>query len=207
MTDEEYYNFTQPYQNASEILLSKMKSLNHSLYRTLDQQPIHYVEQRIKGKASIENKLIKKGYEPTVDNAKDHLQDIAGIRIICYFIDDIFNMVSAIKRQEDLILIREKDYITQPKVNGYRSYHMIMGVPVYCYDGMEYFPVEIQIRTMSMDFWASMEHRIAYKAGGEKTEGLTEELRHYADMLVQIEDRFEAHSDVERLAETAEING
>jgi putative GTP pyrophosphokinase len=110
-------------------------------------------------------------------------------------------MAAAIRRQDDLILIREKDYITNPKKNGYRSYHMIVGVPVYCYDGMEYFPVEIQIRTMSMDFWASMEHRIVYKAGGKKEEGLSDELRLYAEMLEQIENRFEAHSDVERLSE------
>jgi putative GTP pyrophosphokinase len=178
-----------------------MKSLNRSLYRTMEQQPIHYVEHRIKGKTSIEKKLMKKGYGTSVEEAKDHLQDIAGIRIICYFIDDIFNMAAAIRRQEDLILIREKDYITNPKKNGYRSYHMIVGVPVYCYDGMEYFPVEIQIRTMSMDFWASMEHRIVYKAGGKKEEGLSDELRLYAEMLEQIENRFESHSDVERLSE------
>ena len=91
------------------------------------------------------------------------LQDIAGVRIICYFVDDIYNLAKSLKRQADLIVIREQDYIKAPKPNGYRSYHLIVGVPVYCMDGMEYFPVEVQLRTLSMDFWASMEHRISYK--------------------------------------------
>ena len=89
--------------------------------------------------------------------------DIAGARVICYFVNDIYNLVEILKSQTDLIVMKERDYIAGPKPNGYRSYHIILGIPVYCLDGMEYFPVEIQFRTMSMDFWASMEHRINYK--------------------------------------------
>ena len=98
-------------------------------------------------------------------------------------------------------MIRECDYIASPKPNGYRSYHLIVGIPVYCLDGMEYFPVEIQFRTMSMDFWASMEHRICYKKERSDKEALTQELREYADMLVEIEDRFEQYNDVGHLSE------
>ena len=105
--------------------------------------PIHYIQNRIKKKKSLEEKLIRRGKEPTVDNAKDYLQDIAGVRIICYFVDDIYNLAKSLKRQADLIVIREQDYIKAPKPNGYRSYHLIVGVPVYCMDGMEYFPVEV----------------------------------------------------------------
>ena len=99
------------------------------------------------------------------------------------------------KQQSDLIVIRERDYIANPKPNGYRSYHLIIGVPVYCLDGMEYFPVEVQFRTLSMDFWASMEHRVSYKKNREDRERLTVELRNYAEMLVRVEKRFEMYNE------------
>ena len=96
-------------------------------------------------------------------------------------------------------MIRERDYIAEPKPNGYRSYHMIIGMPVYCLDGMEYFPVEIQFRTISMDFWASMEHRLVYKKKSNNKQKTKEELKTYADMLVEIEKRFEQHNEVGRI--------
>ena len=108
--------------------------------------------------------------------------------MICYFVDDIYNLTELLKSQSDLIVIKERDYISSPKPNGYRSYHVIVGVPVYCLDGMEYFPVEIQFRTMSMDFWASMEHRISYKKERADKEQLKDELREYANMLVESKD-------------------
>lgn len=212
MTNEEYHTFIQPYIDAKEVLLTRLQVLKHNLYSESSGKPIHNIQNRIKEKESIEDKLRKKGKEPTVMNAKDYLQDIAGVRVICYFVDDIYNLVDALKRQADLIAIRESDYILTPKPNGYRSYHIILGIPVYCMDGMEYFPVEIQLRTMSMDFWASMEHRILYKMerddkeessepsnrGGKQPknrEELAAELKEYADMLVKIEKRFEQHSE------------
>ena len=182
MNDEQYYDFVRPYEDAMQMLLTRLDVLNHSLYGTSDSQPIHYIQDRIKQKKSLEEKLARKGKEPTVDNAKDYLQDIAGVRVICY-----------------LIAVREQDYIKNPKPNGYRSYHLIVGVPVYCMDGMEYFPVEVQLRTLSMDFWASMEHRISYKKEREDKEALTEELRSYANVLVEIERSFERHNEIGKL--------
>ena len=143
MNDEEYYNFVRPYADAMQMLLTRLDVLNHNLYGKSDSRPIHYIQNRIKKKKSLEEKLVRRGKEPTVDNAKDYLQDIAGVRIICYFVDDIYNLAKSLKRQADLIVIREQDYIKAPKPNGYRSYHLIVGVPVYCMDGMEYFPVEV----------------------------------------------------------------
>ncbi len=195
MTDEEYYTFIQPYEDAKEVMLARLHVLKHNLYGVSAGQPIHNIQSRIKKKASLEDKLKKKKKEPTVMNAKDYLQDIAGVRVICYFVDDIYNLVDALKRQADLIVVRESDYVRKPKPNGYRSYHVILGVPVYCLDGMEYFPVEIQFRTMSMDFWASMEHRILYKMERDDRDNIATELRNYADMLVEIESRFEIHSE------------
>ena len=191
MTDEEYYEFIQPYEDAKQMLLTRLDVLNHNLYGEASARPIHNIQCRIKKKQSIEEKLQRKRKEPTVMNAKDYLQDIAGVRVICYFVDDIYNLTELLKSQSDLIVIRERDYIGNPKPNGYRSYHVIVGVPVYCLDGMEYFPVEIQFRTMSMDFWASMEHRISYKKERTDKEQLKDELREYANMLVEIESRFE----------------
>lgn len=194
MTEEQYYNFIRPYIDAKEMMLSRLNVLKHHLYEKSIGRPIHTIQDRIKAKQSLENKLLKKGYEATLENAKDYLQDIAGIRVICYFVNDIYNLVNTLKRQSDLILIRESDYIQNPKPNGYRSYHLIVGVPVYYADGMEYFPVEIQFRTMSMDFWASMEHHILYKSIRDDKENLSTELKEYAEMLVNIEQRFEQYS-------------
>ncbi len=190
MTNEQYYTFIQPYSDAKEILHARLNVLEHNLYNKSAAHPIHNIQERIKKKESIENKLLRKEKEPTMMNAKDYLQDIAGLRVICYFTEDIYSLVDTLKFQSDLIVIRERDYIRHPKPNGYRSYHIIVGVPVYCLDGMEYFPVEIQFRTLSMDFWASMEHRILYKTTREDKEQIAEELKKYADTLVIIEKQF-----------------
>lgn len=197
MTNEQYYDLIQPYEDASRMLLGRLELLNRSLYGGgPDYGPIHNIQSRIKEKRSIEEKLKRMGYGDGVMNARDYLQDIAGIRMICYFVDDIYNMVSALKRQSDLVAIKEKDYISSPKPNGYRSYHIVVGMPVYCMDTMEYFPVEVQFRTMSMDFWASMEHRICYKKSPEHRESLEREFKEYARVLQEIEERFEKYSDV-----------
>ena len=195
MTDKEYYEFVRPYRDAMQMLLTRLDVLNHSLYETSVSQPVHNIQERIKEKASLEEKLARKGKEPTVMNAKDYLKDIAGIRVICYFVNDIYNLVGILKRQTDLLIIQERDYIASPKPNGYRSYHVIVGVPVYCLDGMEYFPVEVQFRTMSMDFWASMEHRVSYKKNVENREQLRAELKVYADKLEEIEASFECYRE------------
>ena len=175
MNDEEYYNFVRPYADAMQMLLTRLDVLNHNLYGKSDSRPIHYIQNRIKKKKSLEEKLIRRGKEPTVDNAKDYLQDIAGVRIICYFVDDIYNLAKSLKRQADLIVIREQDYIKAP--------------------------VEVQLRTLSMDFWASMEHRISYKKERADKEELTTELLGYANQLQEIEKSFESHNEIGKLKE------
>ena len=172
MTDTEYYDLIRPYDDAMKLLLTRLEILNHNIYKASAENPIHTMQYRIKSKQSIEEKLIRKGEEPTLENAKDLLQDIAGIRIVCYFVGDIKNLIDMLKKQSDLIFIRERDYITNPKPNGYRSHHIILGVNVFCLDASEYYPVEIQLRTISMDFWAAMEHRISYKKEYDNRENL-----------------------------------
>lgn len=195
MNEEAYYTFTQSYQDALNMLLTRLDVLNHTLYTSASAQPVHHIQHRIKSKSSLEGKLARLGYEPTVANAKDRLQDIAGIRVITYFVEDIYNLVRTLKGQSDLIFITQKDYIAHAKPNGYRSFHLILGIPVYCLDGMEYFPVEIQFRTLSMDFWASMEHRIAYKKERPNKEAMQMELLDFANILSDIEKRFEQYND------------
>lgn len=197
MTNEQYYDLIKPYEDAGRVLNTRLEILNYNLYGgKASCGPIHNIQKRIKEKRSMEEKLNRMGYTDSVANARDFLQDIAGIRIICYFVDDIYNLTAALKKQTDLVVVKEKDYITEPKPNGYRSYHLVMGVPVYCLDTMEYFPVEVQFRTMSMDFWASMEHRICYKKQLHHREQLEEEFRDYAEVLKKIEEQFEAHNDI-----------
>ncbi len=196
MTNEQYYDLIKPYEDARRILYTRLEILNHSLYR--DKRalgPVHNTQSRVKEKWSIEEKLKRMGLKDSIFNAKDSLQDIAGIRVICYFVEDIYNMAGILKRQPDLVVIKERDYISHPKPNGYRSYHIVLGIPVYCLDTMEYFPVEVQLRTMAMDFWASMEHRVCYKKNPDNREELEREFRRYAQVLEDIEMEFEAYNE------------
>ena len=178
MTDTEYYDLIRPYDDAMKLLLTRLEILNHNIYKASAENPIHTMQYRIKSKQSIEEKLIRKGEEPTLENAKDLLQDIAGIRIVCYFVGDIKNLIDMLK-----------------KPNGYRSHHIILGVNVFCLDASEYYPVEIQLRTISMDFWAAMEHRISYKKEYDNREQRVAELLSYADTLVDMEKEFEKYNE------------
>lgn len=199
MNDTEYYKLVRPYEDAMSMLLIRIRVLGHSLYNKEEEQLYHTIQSRIKTKDSIENKLRKKDLEVSEKNAKDYLRDIAGIRIICLFLEDIYTLAGLLKKQSELVFIREKDYIKDPKKNGYRSYHLIIGVPVYCADAMEIFPVEVQFRTMEMDLWASMEHRILYKgAPRADREKVKEELMLYSQKLGEVEHYFSAFRSPEK---------
>ena len=193
MTEEEYVVFIQPYEDALKNIRVRVEVLNDDYRRKYQNYPIHHVQDRIKKKESIEQKLARRGCECDVESARDCLTDISGIRVICYFVRDIYAVVSLLKKQTDIVVIKECDYISHPKPNGYRSYHIVFGVPVYHTDGMEYYPVEIQLRTMSMDLWASMEHRICYK-GSRNTEAKeAREFREYAEYLKNMEEEMEGY--------------
>lgn len=198
MTNEQYYELIKPYEDVNQIMLTKLEILNHSIYNRDKGKPIHHVQDRIKLKKSIEGKLDRLELTDSVMNAKDHLMDIAGIRVICYFPEEIYDLVQCLKRQTDLIVIKERDYIHNPKQSGYRSFHIVFGVPIHCLDAMEYYPVEIQFRTLSMDFWASMEHRICYKKERADKDKVSQEMRQYALALELIESRFEEQMKAEK---------
>ena len=189
ITQEEYDRLIKPYSEALTIIQIRLNSLNAEYRSRSREYPIHNIQQRIKSKNSIIKKLEKKSLPVSVEIARDELTDIAGIRVICYFEDDIYSVASAIRKQAGILMIRERDYVKSPKANGYKSYHIVVGVPVYTMDETQYYPVEVQIRTISMDFWASMEHRICYKNGKnrEVTPEVRETLKSYAEELKKIE--------------------
>ena len=192
MTDKEYYELIQPYEDAMKLLLTRLEVLNHSIYKTKTGKPVHNIQYRIKKKDSIEEKLVRHGFEPTLENAKDQLQDIAGVRIICYFVGDVNNLVNMLKKQPDLIFIRERNYIENPKPNGYRSLHLVVRVPVYLSDHTESVPVEIQIRTIAMDFWASLEHQLRYKSDEEATTALKYRLKLCAERSAELDSEMQS---------------
>lgn len=185
--EEVYQDLIRPYNDAMNNVCMRLEILNKDYRKRNNNYPIHYIQTRIKKRESLENKLLKKDLPLTAEAAADNIRDIAGVRVICYFEEDIYAIAELLKHQQDLIFIRERDYIKEPKESGYESYHVIYGVPVYHVDGMEYFPVEIQIRTMSMDFWASMEHRIWYKNEDAKKEELQKCLIRFSKELKDME--------------------
>lgn len=184
---EDYFQFIKPYQEAMDFLMVQIKILNEDYREKYKDYPIHNIQARIKTKESILGKLKRKDLKTDFETARDHLTDIAGIRIICYFESDVYHVVEQIKRYMDMICMRESDYIANPKPNGYMSYHIILGVPVYHTDSKEYYPVEVQIRTLTMDLWASMEHRIIYKSSNVNMEKSREVFLDFAENLKRCE--------------------
>lgn len=203
MTNKKYHELITPYQDAMSILIERIQLLDHSLYEESDmeQKAIHHIESRIKSQESIEEKLKKLNLAVNKENAMETLKDIAGIRVVCFFESDIYKLVDVLKRQNIFIWIKEKNYIKNPKPNGYRSFHVILAVPLYYMDVTEYFPVEIQFRSMAMDLWASMEHRICYKK--DKDGVLREEFLKYAEELEQLEKNFQ--ENMCRMQETEQV--
>ena len=160
------------YDSALKKVNTKIEILNNEFANRYDYNPIEHIKSRLKSAESIVMKLKKDGYEVTIENMMECLSDIAGIRIICSFTSDIYQIAGMIAAQGDVTVLHVKDYIKNPKPNGYKSYHMVVTVPVYLTDGPVETKVEIQIRSVAMDFWASLEHKIAYKFEGNAPENL-----------------------------------
>lgn len=160
---------------------------------TLDQEfsyrnrhnPIHHIKSRVKTLNSIIKKLSDMGVPISISSAKKNLHDIAGVRVICRYVDDIYRIADLLLAQDDISLILSKDYIKNPKPNGYRSLHIVVDVPIYMTHGKLYATVEIQIRTVAMDFWATLEHGIRYKATEEVPQSIVDELRECADVITE----------------------
>lgn len=157
----------QKYQAAMREMMVRFEILDQDLNLKKHRNPIHHVESRIKKPASIFEKLERYGKEPTLENLERYIMDVAGVRVICSYIHDVYNLLELLQKQDDLEIVEIKDYIANPKPNGYRSLHVIVRIPVYFLDKKEFIPVEVQLRTIAMDFWASLEHDLKYKSVSE----------------------------------------
>ena len=177
------------YSSALKQIETKLEILNDEFQHVHRYNPIEHIKSRIKTSESIVKKLKKHGYESTLDNMVKYVNDIAGIRVICSFTADIYRIAEIIGNQRDIKVISVKDYIVNPKPSGYKSYHMIVTVPVYLSDRIMDTKVEIQIRTVAMDFWASLEHKINYKFEGNVPVYLKNELIECAKIVSQLDDR------------------
>ncbi len=161
---QEYQAMRQLYNGAIREITTKLENLDDEFSTRYAHNPIHHMESRLKSLKSIVGKLQRKGLPLTLASAQKELYDIAGVRVICNYIDDIYDLADMLCGQGDVAVLRRRDYIQEPKPNGYRSLHLTVRIPVFLSTGSVGVPVEIQIRTIAMDFWASLEHQLRYKA-------------------------------------------
>lgn len=177
------------YNSALKQISTKLEILNDEFQHVHRYNPIEHIKSRIKTPESIVKKLRKHGKESTIQNMVKYVNDIAGIRVICSFTSDIYQIAEMISNQSDISVISVKDYIVNPKPSGYKSYHMLVTVPVYLSDRIENAKVEIQIRTVAMDFWASLEHKIHYKFEGNAPDHIREQLVECSKIVSDLDTR------------------
>lgn len=175
------------YNSALKEVGTKLEILNDEFRYIHNYNPIEYIKSRIKTAESIVKKLKRNHYESTIENMVNHVNDIAGIRLVCSFTSDIYRLAEMIGRQNDLTVVSVKDYIKNPKDSGYKSYHMLVTVPIFLTDRVIDTKVEIQIRTIAMDFWASLEHKIYYKFEGDAPEYISRDLRECAGIVSMLD--------------------
>ncbi len=189
---EQYVTLQCRYKSALREIRTKLEILDEEFQMRNKRNPIHNMQSRMKTFPSIIEKLQRKGLPITLESAITELSDIAGIRVICAYIDDIYTLYDLLLSQDDIILKETRDYIKEPKANGYRSLHLIVEIPVFLSDGKVYVPVEIQIRTIAMDFWASLEHQLRYKEPALIPKELNEELQRSAEDIAAIDLKMQA---------------
>ena len=170
---------------------TKLKVLNEEFSLKHDRNPINSIKSRLKSYSSIKEKLQREGIMATPDQIEKNLNDIAGVRVICSFLDDVYDIAEALLKQDDIKIIRVKDYIKNPKPNGYRSLHLIIEIPIFLQHEKHMVKVEIQLRTIAQDFWASLEHQMRYKKNFEFTEATGKELLECATMSANLDERME----------------
>jgi putative GTP pyrophosphokinase len=195
------------YKFALDSLETKLDILKEEFQFLHDYNPIEHTKSRLKSPESILNKMYRKQCDFSYDSIKSNIKDIAGLRITCSFVSDIYRISDMLRSQSDLTIVDMKDYIKEPKPNGYQSLHLIVEVPVYMSDRQENVSVEIQIRTIAMDFWASLEHKIFYKYNEAVPERLLNELKQAADSAAALDKQMERlHKEIEEIKENKEGN-
>lgn len=186
-----YMELMMMYRSAIREVQTKLEVLNDEFSVRYKRNPISFIKTRVKTPESILNKLKTKGYPVTLESIYLHLHDVAGIRVVCPFIDDIYEVSRMLTKQDDITLLQTKDYIQDPKPNGYRSLHLIVEIPVFFSDRKQPMQVEVQIRTIAMDFWASLDHQLRYKKNPEHAKKISEDLKECADIIAATDQRMQ----------------
>ena len=191
---EQFYGFIQInhlYDSAIHEIETKLEIIDSEFQCNFSRNPIHNISSRLKSPESIAGKLKRKNIPITAESILANLHDIAGVRVICHYIEDIYQIASYLSLHDDIHILKQKDYIKNPKPSGYRSLHLIVTVPVFLSTGKKIVPVEIQIRTIAMDFWASLEHQLHYKTKNNVPPELSEELRTLSETIHNTDLRME----------------
>jgi len=188
---EEMQELLMIYSCAIKEVSTKFEILDYEFKVRRKRNPIEYIKSRVKSPKSIIAKLRRKDFPLSIESARKNLNDIAGIRVICSFVSDIYEIAEMLKTQADVTFIEEKDYIQNPKPNGYRSLHLVVEVPIFFSDNVEHVRVEVQIRTIAMDFWASLEHKLYYKTGETVSINIKNDLKECADVIAATDIRMQ----------------
>lgn len=178
------------YASALEEVSTKLSILDNDFQILYEHNPIHHMERRVKEISSLVRKLEMRGLPVTTESARENITDIAGIRVVCNYLEDIEVVASLLLKQADVKLLKRKDYVESPKENGYRSLHLVVSIPVFLTDNVEHVPVEIQIRTIGMDMWASLEHKLRYKNATD-TEVYRDTLKQCAEEIKEVESKLQ----------------
>ncbi len=207
----EFATTMQEYRAGISEITTKFKILDEDFKVRLDRNPIHTITSRLKSPRSLLEKMQRKGLPLTIPSMRENLHDIAGVRVVCNYLEDVSEIAEALLCQNDIRLVERKDYITCPKESGYRSLHLVVSVPVFLSDRSSEVPVEVQIRTIAMDFWASLEHRLRYKnedvlqAHGPEVDDIRARLVESAHLIAAIDQAMQRiQDDIERLADEQE---
>ena len=194
-TIQNFMNHMQVYNAGIKEIKTKLEILDEEFRTRYDYNPIHHIESRLKSPKSILGKIRAKGLSMTYESIRENITDIAGVRVICNYIDDIYRVADLLIGQDDVQLVRVRDYIKTPKPSGYRSLHLIVKIPIFLAESTELVAVEIQIRTIAMDFWASLEHQVKYKKDIKDAENIVYELRACADVINRTDFHMQAIRD------------
>ena len=198
---DEFFTVQCRYQAAIREVQTKLEILDDEFQMKHKRNPIHHMQTRMKSIQSMMEKLQRKHESISIASAVTNLTDIAGVRVICSYIQDIYTVADLLTSQDDVKVLRVRDYIKNPKPNGYRSLHLVLEIPVFLSEGRIPVPVEVQIRTIAMDFWASLEHSLRYKAEGQVTEEVSRELLQTASDIAALDQRMQRiHDKVDAMA-------
>ena len=198
---DDFFSVQCRYQAAIREVQTKLENLDDEFQMKHKRNPIHHMQSRMKTIRSIMEKLQRKHLQQSITSAVDNLTDIAGIRVICSYLQDVYTVSDLLTSQDDVHVVKVRDYIKHPKSNGYRSLHLVVEVPVYLSEGRLAVPVEVQIRTIAMDFWATLEHSLRYKARDQVPQSISDELLQTATDIAALDMRMQdIHDKVELLA-------